>query len=113
MAGNANHLLQLANLFADIAHDEILFKVSSFLCYAPRFKDDILLVQASNWPADEAPLFLPPSVAIVLSHLCDIDLDHINTLWSYLRDMVWGFMQRAKIVEERFEGYKKDLGFCN
>ena len=104
-------LLKLANVFPDVLNQEILVKISFFLQFAPRFKDDILLTQASGWPASEPPLFLPESVNILLSRLCDIDKESTDSLWSYLRDRVWDYAERAKVVDDRLKLHGKDLGF--
>ena len=45
--------IHLANPFPDVLNYEILTRISCFLLYAPRFKDDILLAQASSWPVNE------------------------------------------------------------
>ena len=106
-----SELLKLANLFPGVLNQEILVKISCFLHYAPRFKDDILLTQASGWPASELLLFLPESVNILLSQLCDIDKESTDSLWSYLKDRVWDYAERAKVVDDRLKLYGKDLGF--
>jgi hypothetical protein len=103
--------LSLADKFPEVLNHEMLLKISCFLLYAPRFKNEILLAQASNWPASKAPLFLPESVSILLSQLCNIDQKSTENLWSYLRDMVWDYEELAKVVDERFNLYGKDLGF--
>jgi hypothetical protein len=106
-----SELLKLAKRFPDVLNQEILLKISCFLHYAHRFKDDILLTQASGWPASEPPLFLPESVNILLSQLCDIDKESTDNLWSYLKDGVWDYDERAKVVDDRFKLHGKDLGF--
>ncbi|KAF8958550.1 hypothetical protein BDZ97DRAFT_1923591 [Flammula alnicola] len=105
--------LKLANSFPQVLNHDMLLKISSFLLYTPRFKADILLAQASSWPASDPPLFLPESVTILLSDLCDIDEKSTNTLWSYLKDTVWGYAEKAKVVDERFKLFGKDLGYTS
>ena len=75
------------------------------------FKDDILLTQASEWPASKPPLFLPESVNNLLSRLCDINKESTDELWSYLKDRVWDYTEREKVVDDRFKLHGKDLGF--
>jgi len=106
-----NDFLELAKLFPKVLNHETLLKISSFLLYAPHFKNDILLAQTSSWPASDPPLFLPQSVEILLSHLCDIDQESTSRLWSYLKDTVWEYAEKAKDLDERFKLYGKDLGF--
>jgi len=43
---------------------EILLKISAFITYAPRLKDDIILVQAADWLLNTAPPYLPQSIAL-------------------------------------------------
>ena len=106
-----DEFLKLANLIPEVLNHQTLLKISSFLLYAPRFKNDILLAQTSSWPASDPPLFLPESVEILLSHLCDIDQESTGRLWSYLKDTVWVYAEKAKDLDERFKLYGKDLGF--
>ena len=106
-----NIFLKLAEEIPRALNQEILVTLSFFLLYVPRFKKEILLAQASNWPANEAPLFLPESVTILLSKLCDIDQKSVENLWLYLKDVVWGYTERAKVVDERFKSHGKELSF--
>jgi len=62
---------------------EILFKISAFITYAPRFKDDITLVQAADWPLNVAPPYLPQSIALLLSNLCETSEDAVEVLWTF------------------------------
>jgi len=103
--------LKLVEEFPQALNQEILLTLSFFLLYVPRFKKEILLTQASNWPANEAPLFLPESVIILLSKLCDIDQKSVENEWLYLKDVVWGYTERAKVVDERFKSHGKELSF--
>ncbi|KAF8152442.1 hypothetical protein B0H34DRAFT_800873 [Crassisporium funariophilum] len=105
--------LKLANSFPQVLSHDMLLKISFFLLYTPHFKADILLAQASSWPASNPPLFLPESVTILLSDLCDIDEKSTNALWSYLKDTVWGYAAKAKVVDERFKLFGKDLGYTS
>ncbi|KAF8815547.1 hypothetical protein BYT27DRAFT_7225037 [Phlegmacium glaucopus] len=54
-----------------------------------------------------------PTIAILLSNICDIDLASTNKLWLYLRDVVWHYAETTKVVDERFRHYGKDLGFSS
>lgn len=106
-----HEFLELADSFPEVLNHEMLSKINCFLLYAPRFKNDILLAQPSNWPASEAPLFLPESVAILLSHICDIDQKSTEKLWSYIRERVWDYVEEAKVVDERFKVHSGDLNY--
>jgi hypothetical protein len=103
--------LNLMNQYPDALSSEILLKVSTFIHYAPRFKNDILLVQESSWPINVAPLFLPESVAILLANLCDISRESLESIWSYMRETVWSLSEKKREVDERFRLYAKDLGY--
>ncbi|EDR02614.1 uncharacterized protein LACBIDRAFT_308276 [Laccaria bicolor S238N-H82] len=106
-----NGFLKLARSFPEVLNQDVLIKLSTFLLYAPRFKNDILLAQASNWPTTDPPMFLPQSILHLLSNLCEIDTESIHTLWSYLKETVWGYNEKAKAVDERFKLFGKDLGY--
>jgi hypothetical protein len=103
-----NAFLDLTHHYPEALSPDIVFKLSSFLAHAPHFKNDILLAQASNWPAADPPLFLPPSVANALSRLCEIDKNSMDTLWLYLKDIVWGYDMKKKTIEERLKSCRKD-----
>jgi hypothetical protein len=106
-----HEFLDLADRFPEVLNHEMLLNIFFFLLYAPHFKNEILLAQASNWPASKAPLFLPESVTMLLSQLCSIDQKSAERLWSYLKDIFWDYAVKAKVVDKRFELYGMDLGF--
>ena len=108
-----NDFLAHSKFYPEALNHEILFKISSFLLYAPRFKNDILLAQASSWLASDPLMFLPQSVVILLSHLCDMDerSTNVNELWSYPKDAVWGYAENARVIDERFKLYGNDFCF--
>jgi hypothetical protein len=106
-----DNFLELANKYPYILSGEMLLKVSTFLDYTPRFKNDILLAQDLTWPVDIAPIFLPDSVAILLMQLCDISIESLENLWSYLRETVWSLGEKRKGIDERFKLHGKDLGY--
>ena len=99
-----NDFLLLTKSFPEALNHEILLKISSFLFYVPRFKNDILLAQSSSWPASDPPMFLPQSVVILLSYLCDTDEKSTNGLWSYLKDAVWGYAEKARVIDSDRHG---------
>ena len=43
-----------------------LLKVTTFLMYAPQFKDDIVLILEPQWPVDVPPPILPLSITWTL-----------------------------------------------
>jgi hypothetical protein len=103
--------LDLTRLFQDVLSAQILSQLTTFLLYAPRLKNDILLAQESNWPAEIAPWILPESVTTLLSNLCGINEENVDKLWSHLKDTIWNHHQRAEEIEMRFKLYGKSLGY--
>ncbi|KAF8182922.1 hypothetical protein BJ912DRAFT_1023308 [Pholiota molesta] len=77
--------LDLAQRYPDALSPSIIFKITSFLHYAPRFK----------------------------TRLCETDEESVNMLWEYLKEVVWGYEEKAKIVEERFNSYGKELSIIS
>ena len=57
--------MALSVAHSSVLTPEILLKISTFITYTPRFKDDIILVQAADWPLDIAPPYLPQSIALL------------------------------------------------
>ena len=88
-----------------------LLSIHTFLKYIPRFKQDIVLAQDAKWPADEAPLDLPESVAILLSNLCEMSKQDVDSLWTYLRESIWQLEERDRETDEQFKLHGKDLSY--
>ena len=99
-----NDFLLLTMSFPEALNHEILLKILSFLFYVPWFKNDILLAQSSSWSASDPPMFLPQSVVILLSYLCDTDEKSTNGLWSYLKDAMWGYAEKARVIDSDRHG---------
>ena len=104
-------LLSLASLHPDVLNGESLLKIFSFFTYVPRFKNDILIVQDSKWPPNVPPRYLPKSVTLLLANLCETTDDGVDRLWSLLREVVWGFDEKQKEMETKFQGYGKGLSY--
>jgi len=103
--------MALSATHSSVLTPEILLKISAFITYAPRFKDDIILVQAADWPLDIAPPYLPQSIALLLSNLCEASEEAIEMLWTFTKKIVWEYSGRAKEIDERFKMHGKDLGY--
>ena len=80
-----------------------IIKISTFLTYAPRFKEDIFLVMDHQSPADVPPSFLPASIATLLARLCDLLDGVVDVLWSLLKGIVWSWEEKVQIVDERYD----------
>ena len=76
---------------------EILLKISAFITYIPQFKNNIILVQATDWPLDIAPLYLPQSIALLLSNLCEASEEAIEMLWTFTKQIIWEYSGRASV----------------
>jgi hypothetical protein len=103
--------MALSATHSSVLTPEILLKISAFITYAPRFKDDIILVQAADWPLDIAPPYLPQSIALLLSNLCEASEAAIEMLWTFTKQIVWEYSGRAKEIDKRFKTHGKDLGY--
>ena len=102
--------MALSATHSSVFTPEILLKISAFITYAPRFKDDIILVQAADWPLDIAPPY-PQSIALLLSNLCEASEVAIEMLWTFTKQIIWEYSGRAKEIDERFKMHGKDLGY--
>ena len=74
--------------------------------HSPRFK-----VQATDWPLNVALLYLPQSIALLLSNLCGTSEDVIKMLWTFTNQIIWEYSGRAKEIDKRFKMHGKDLGY--
>ena len=103
--------LDLVNLHPDLLNGSNLINIFSFLTYAPRFKNDILVVQDSKWPPNIPPRYLPKSVTVLLANLCETTNDGVDGLWLLLKEVVWVFDEKQKEMETRFQAYGKGLSY--
>ena len=103
--------MALSATHSSVLTPEILLKISAFITYAPWFQDDIILFQAANWPLDIAPWYLPQSIGLLLSNLCEASEEAIKILWTFTKQIVWEYSGRAKEIDERFKMHSKDLGY--
>ena len=88
-----------------------IVKMSTFLMYAPRFKEDILLVMDGQSPADVPPSFLPASIATFLAQLCDLSDEAIGVLWGLLKAVVWSWEEEVRTIDARYQVYSHNLGY--
>ena len=88
-----------------------IVKMSSFLMYAPHFKEDILLVMDGQSPADVPPSFLPASIATFLARLCDLSDEAIGALWDLLKSVVWSWEEKVQTINARYQLYSHNLGY--
>jgi hypothetical protein len=88
-----------------------LLKITTFLMYAPRFKDDIVLVSDALWPVDVPSPVLPLSITNLLSGLCDLGIEIIADLWGLLKNVVWNWEEKVQGINERYKKYGNYLGY--
>lgn len=66
-----------------------LGNLMSFVVYASKLKDDILLVQSVDHAFNPPPI-LPQSVAMFLAKACGIaSKEQTDLCWDLLKDMIW------------------------
>ena len=108
--------MALSAAYSSVLTPEILLKISAFITYAPRFKDDIILVQAADWPLDIAPPYLPQSIALLLSNLCEASEEAIEMLWIFFL-RCYGHLQnksfRNTVAEFTQHGLKISTEDCD
>ena len=88
-----------------------IVKISTFLMYAPRFKEDIVLVLDGQSPVDVPPAFLPTSIAAFLAQLCDLSDEAIGALWDLLKSAVWSWEEKVQTIGARYQLYGHNLGY--
>jgi hypothetical protein len=67
-----------------------LGNLMSFVVYAGKLKNDILLLQSVDHAPSIAPPILPQSVAMFLAKACGIaSKEQIDFCWDLLKDMIW------------------------
>ena len=79
--------------------------------YAPRFKQDIILVMDGKSSAKIPPTFLPASIAAFLAQLCDLSDEAIGALWDLLKDVVWSWEEKVQTIDARYQLYGHNLGY--
>ena len=88
-----------------------VFKMSTFLTYLPRFKNDITLIMDTNLPTDIPPPVLPSSITAFLAMLCDLSDEAIEKLWNLLKDVVWHWTEKMQAIDERYHLFGGNLGY--
>jgi hypothetical protein len=93
-----------------------LANLMSFVAYASKLKDDILLVQSVNHAPCNPPLILPQSVAMFLVKACEIaSKEQVDLCWDLLKDMIWNEDPAISAEKERaaFTEHGHGLGISN
>ena len=65
-----------------------LEKLLSFIHYASRLKNEILLAQPSTQNTQKAPLDLPDAIEIFLAAVCNMVLEDVADCWGVVWDLI-------------------------
>jgi len=83
----------------------------SFIHYASRLKNEILLAQPSTQDTQTAPLDLPDGIEIFLAAVCDMLLQDVIDLWGVVRNLIWEMeVLDDKAVSRSFWQHGIDMG---
>lgn len=92
------------------SHD--IFKLSCFIQYASRLKNEILLTQKSSHLPNIVPRFLPVSVVNFLASSCALSEEEVEDCWTVVKDLVWSaYILDDKAVSAAFKDHGTDKGF--
>ena len=78
----------LLNLIRQHGPDE-LEQLLSFIHYASRLKNEILLAQPPTQDIQTAPLDLPDGIEYFLAAVCNMFLQDVIDCWGVVRNLVW------------------------
>ena len=89
-----------------------IFKISCFIHYASRLKNEILLSQRSSHLPNAVPEFLPVSIVRFLASSCDLSELEVEACWKVVKELVWfAFILDDKAVSVAFKDHGIDKGF--
>ena len=88
-----------------------VFKLSCFIQYASRLKNEILLAQTSSHPPNVVPRFLPISVVGFLASSCALSEEEVERCWTVVKELVWSAcILDDKAVSTAFKDHGTDKG---
>ena len=91
-----------------------ILKISCFIQYASRLKNEILLAQKSSHLPNIAPQFLPVSIVKFLASSCVLSEQEVEACWKVVKELVWSaFILDDKAVAAAFEDHGIDTGFSS
>ena len=89
-----------------------IFKLSCFIQYASRLKNEILLAQNSSHLPNIVPQFLPISVVNFLASSCALSEKEVEECWTVVKELVWStYILDDKAVSTAFRDHGTDKGF--
>jgi hypothetical protein len=103
-------------LHAIINQDGIrgILKLSCFIQYASRLKNEILLAQKSSHLPNIVPRFLPVSVVKFLASSCVLSEQEVEECWKVVKELVWSaYILDDKAVSVAFKDHGADKGFSS
>lgn len=94
--------------------DVSLTQIMTFTRLLSVLKNDISLLQPINISPDDAPDFLPPTIAAFASEATGVKLESIPNCWDMLKDDVWSLPRPELSADEedlfRKHGWKVGIG---
>jgi hypothetical protein len=89
-----------------------IIKLSCYIQYASRLKNEILLAQPSSHLPHVVPQFLPVSVVTFLASSCVLSELEVEVCWNVVKELVWSaFILDDKAVSAAFKDHGADNGF--
>lgn len=89
-----------------------IFKLSCFIQYASRLKNEILLAQKSSHLPNVVPRFLPASIIAFLASSCALSEKEVEDCWTVVKEIVWSaYILDDKAVSAAFKDHGTDKGF--
>jgi hypothetical protein len=91
-----------------------ILKISCFIQYASRLKNEILLAQKSSHLPNVVPEFLPVSIVKFLASSCILSEQEVEACWEVVKEHVWSvFILDDKAVSVAFKDHGMDKGFSS
>jgi hypothetical protein len=91
-----------------------ILKLSCFIQYASRLKNEILLAQKSSHLPNIVPQFLPVSVVKFLASSCILSEQEVEECWKVVKELVWSaYILDDKAMSVAFKDHGTDKGFSS
>ena len=103
-------------LDANVNQDGVrgVLKLSCFIQYASRLKNEILLAQKSSHLPNIVPQFLPVSVVKFLASSCVMSEQEVEECWKVVKELVWSaYILDDKAMSVAFKDHGADKGFSS
>lgn len=91
-----------------------ILKLSCFIQYASRLRNEILLAQQSSHLPNIVPQFLPVSIIKFLASSCILSEQEVEECWKVVKEIVWSAcILDDKAVSAAFKNHGADKGFIS